>query len=287
MSDHEKHTTTHSATTAAIAHAGPSAERYESALERYLAAVRNADERRSAEAAVAHGDLYWHIENNVVADVMTRNVISVGEDAPFKEVVDTLVRNRISAVPVVDTDERVVGLVSESDLLAKVVTGGDPRARVKGSRSVRAETRRKARAETAGELMSAPAVTTRSNVPIVQAARAAALAHVRRLPVVDEYGALVGIVTRSDLLRVFRRGDSEIRVHIVEDILARQFCLDPSAIEVTVHDSVVTLAGRVERRLLIAPLLDAVRATAGVVGVHDQLTYRIDDTILPPPRSMI
>jgi CBS domain-containing protein len=285
-SDREKHSASRDAAAVAITHMGPAAERYNSALERYLKAVASSDEHASHASTALRGELYWNIENNLVSDVMTHAVISVSADTPFKEVVDTLARNRISAVPVVNAEHRVMGIVSESDLLAKVVTGGDPRVRVKGGRSTRAYVRRKSHAETAAELMSSPAVTVRPDASIVHAARTAALEHVRRLPVVDASGVLVGIVTRSDLLRVFRRGDDEIRAHLV-DVLARQFCLDVSAVRLSVHDGIVTLSGDVERRMLIAPLLDAVRATAGVVGVHDELTYRVDDTILPAPRSSL
>ncbi|HYU03827.1 MAG TPA: CBS domain-containing protein, partial [Jatrophihabitantaceae bacterium] len=163
-SDHEKYTARREAAAAAVTHMGPTADRYNSALERYLNAVAGADEHASHAGAAAHGELYWNIENNLVNDVMTHAVISVSADTPFKEVVDTLARNRISAVPVVNAEHRVMGIVSESDLLAKVVTGGDPRVRVKGGRSTRAYVRRKSHAETAGELMSSPAVTVRPDV---------------------------------------------------------------------------------------------------------------------------
>jgi len=125
--------------------------------------------------------------------------------------------------------------------------------------------------------MTAPPETIGPNASIVHAARAAAKAHVRRLPVIDDQGVLVGIVTRSDLLRVFLRGDAEI--------LTLRFCTDASSIDVTVQDGVVTLTGQLERRLLIAPLLEATRAVAGVVSAHDKLTYRVDDTVFPAPRT--
>jgi len=125
--------------------------------------------------------------------------------------------------------------------------------------------------------MTAPPETIGPNASIVHAARAAAKAHVRRLPVIDDQGVLVGIVTRSDLLRVFLRGDAEI--------LTLRFCTDASSIDVTVQDGVVTLTGQLERRLLIAPLLEATRAVAGVVSAHDHLTYRVDDTVFPAPRT--
>jgi CBS domain-containing protein len=284
MSDGGHFDTTREAVAVAARSAGPATDRYRSALERYLAAVADTGGKPAKTDHVLHEALYWNLENNLVRDVMTGQVVSVHEDASFKEIVDTLARHRVSAVPVVDADQNVLGVVSESDLLAKVVAGGDPRPRIRGGHPTKALTRRKAHGEVAHELMSTPAITTRPEASVVHAARAAAMAHVRRLPVVDTAGALVGMVTRSDMLRVFLRDDEELRTHIV-DVFAGQFCIDTSAVEVAVHDGVVTLAGRVDRRALVAPLLDGVRATAGVVGLHDNLTYRVDDTILTPPRG--
>jgi CBS-domain-containing membrane protein len=226
----------------------------------------------------------WNLENNLVRDVMTTSVVSVTVDAPFKAIVDTLGTYRVSAVPVVDAEYKVLGVVSESDLLAKVVAGGDPRVRVGAGRAEKAARRRKSHAETARELMRSPAVTVRPEASVVHAARLAAIEHVRRLPVVDAQGVLVGIVTRSDLLRVFLRDDRDIRDHL-ESVFADQFAIDTSAVDISVCDGVVTLTGQVERRGLIAPLLDAVRTTAGVIGVHDSLTYRFDEMFTPAPRG--
>jgi CBS domain-containing protein len=265
-------------------HTGPTAERYRSALHRYVAAVSGADSRETTPRSPLQEAYRWNLENNLVREVMTTDVVSVTVDTPFKAIVDTLATYRVSAVPVVDAEYKVLGVVSESDLLAKVVAGGDPRVRVGNGRAEKAERRRKSHAETARELMHSPAVTVRPEASVVHAARIAALEHVRRLPVVDAQGVLAGIVTRSDLLRVFLRDDRDIREHL-ESVFADQFCIDTSAVDISVHDGVVTLAGQVERRGLIAPLLDAVRTTAGVVGVHDNLTYRFDDRFAPAPRG--
>jgi CBS domain-containing protein len=268
----------------AARHAGLTAERYRSALHRYVAAVSDADPHEATARSPLREAYRWNLENNLVRDVMTENVVSVTVDTPFKAIVDTLATYRVSAVPVVDADYKVLGVVSESDLLAKVVAGGDPRVRVGTGRAEKAERRRKSHAETAGELMRSPAVTVRPEASVVHAARVAALEHVRRLPVVDAHGVLAGIVTRSDLLRVFLRDDRDIREHL-ESLFADQFCIDTSAFDISVRDGIVTLTGQLERRGLIAPLLDAVRTTAGVIGVHDNLTYRFDDTFAPAPRG--
>ena len=254
---------------------GAGDDRYHGAVERYLAAVARAERPARPRDSVA-GERKWWFEGNLVRTVMTAPVVSVSEDAPFKEIVAALARNRVSAVPVVDSAGVVVGVVSESDLLAKVVTGGDPQARTRAYRPGTGH-QRKSHAETAAELMTSPATTTRPDASVVDAARIAALGHLRRLPVVDDNGVLVGIVTRSDLLSVFLRDDDELGAHI-RDVTVRQLMLDPASIDVSVTDGVVTLSGRLDRRSQIAPLLDAVRATAGVVGVHDNLLYCLDDT---------
>lgn len=285
MSERERFDTTKEALRQAPTRHGPTAERHHSALGRYMAAVAGTQPPGSDQSAASGEqplleELYWNVENNLVSDVMTRDVVSVGEDTPFKDIVATLAEHRVSAVPVVDAANKVLGVVSESDLLAKVVTGGQPRAHIRGGRSTRVQTRRKSQAETARELMRSPAVTTRPEVSVVTAARAAAMAHVRRLPVIDHDGTLVGIVTRSDLLRVFLRDDEAVRQHL-EQLFASQWCIDTSAVDIAVHDGVVTLTGEVERRTLIKPLDDAIRRTAGVVAVHNELTYRHDDRVLP------
>lgn len=285
MSERERFDSTKEALRQAPTHEGPTAERYQSALSRYLAAVMGTHQHAAPENHSLRDELFWKIENNLVGDVMTRKVVSVREDTPFKDIVAMLERRRVSALPVVDAENKVLGLVSESDLLAKVVAGPESHPHIRGGRSTRGETRRKSRAETARELMHSPAVTTRSEVSVVHAARAAARAHVRRLPVVDVDGRLVGIVTRSDLLRVFLRDDEAVRRRL-EETFASQWCIDASAVGVAVRDGVVTLSGEVERRTLIEPLDDAVRHTAGVVAVHNHLTYRHDDRYLPPPAPL-
>jgi CBS domain-containing protein len=282
MSDRRRFEATQESHAAAATHTCPTAERHQSALSRHLGAVGNVSEHEPRSDETLHDEYRWNLENNLVRDVMTHDVIWVTGDTPFKDIVDTLSKHRVSAVPVVDADRRVLGVVSQSDLLAKVIAGGDPRARIQGGHSTRVQTRRKSHGEVARELMSAPAVTVHGESSVVHAARVAAMARVRCLPVVDAHGSLVGIVTRSDLLRVFLRNDDEICTHIAA-MFASQFCIDTTAVDIAVHDGVVTLTGEVERRLTITPLVDAVRATAGVVGVHDNLTYRFDDRILPPP----
>jgi CBS domain-containing protein len=290
MSDQEKFAAIRESVSASVHRQGPTPERYRTALERYLAAVAYTQDHDhdAAETPAGHHSPLWRLSDIEVRDVMTRQVVSVAENAPYKDIVAALALARVSAVPVVDATGRVLGVVSESDLVTRVITGGTRAERVPGNHGERRDIRRKAGADTAGTLMTSPPVTVGPTASIVEAARTAAKAHVRRLPVVDNQGVLVGIVARSDLLTVFLRDDDEIGEHIRKEVLTSRFCADPASVEVTVHDGVVTLTGQLERRMQIAPLIETTRAVAGVVSVHNKLTYRVDDRIyptLPGPRD--
>jgi CBS-domain-containing membrane protein len=296
MFERDKHEANREALAGSKVHNGRSAQRYEAAFRRYLAAIAYHDERSAHAAqrqpaapadadlsAVSQGDeVRWDLDTAVVKDVMTRDVISIDESATFRHIVDTLTSRRISAVPVVDADRRLVGIVSESDLLAKVVTAGDPHARIAGPWRMRSVTRRKSNADTASGLMTSPVVTTTPYTSVVQAARVSAAELVRRMPVVDESGRLVGIVTRSDLLSVFDRSDDDIRTHIIEDLLRGRFCVNPQSVEVKVEQGVVTLYGEVETESLVRLVVNAARSTLGVVSVHNRLGYRVADQSSPP-----
>ena len=125
--------------------------------------------------------------------------------------------------------------------------------------------------------MTAPAVTVAPTATITDAARRMHTAGVKRLPVVDEAGWLVGIVSRADLLKVFTRSDQAIWRDIMDDVIAGDFMMDPSRFFIDVVDGRVVLQGRVERSRLIPYLVRAVHAVEGVIGVEDRLTFDVDD----------
>ncbi|WP_431961459.1 CBS domain-containing protein [Actinacidiphila sp. bgisy160] len=211
--------------------------------------------------------------------VMTADVVSVREGAPFKDVVALLARHRISGLPVVDDDEKVLGVVSETDLMLRQASQEDgPRRRLPTLSAAARRKAARARARTAGQLMSTPAVTVRAGETVAVAARTMAEHRVNRLPVVDEEDRLVGIVTRGDLLQVFLRPDPDIRAEIVDEVVVRALWLAPRAIGVSVHHGVVSLEGRLERRTEVALAEAMTRQVDGVVAVVNRLTYRLDDT---------
>jgi len=252
---------------------------YEATL-RYLSAVAGSESHRpGAEPPVPHGP-------ELVRDVMVTAVVAAHEGAVFKEIVDALIRNRVSAVPVIDVDRRVLGVVSESDLLVRVSGVHLPRPRGH-LLSGRSEVRRKLHAATARELMTSPAVVISPGAAIAEAAWHALRSRVRRLPVVDEDGVLVGVVARSDLLRTFLRPDEQIRDDIRRNLVVGAFILDPDSVAIAVDEGVVTLRGELERRVVAVELVGAVRGLGGVVDVVDELTYRIDDVLPAPPTAVL
>jgi CBS domain-containing protein len=213
-----------------------------------------------------------------VDDVMTRSVASVREDMPYRDVVDLLIGRRISAVPVVTADGEVVGVVSETDLVHKIEAAGEqprilPSPRRRGHRV-------KAAARIAAEAMTSPAVTVRPSLSLVAAARRMSDENVKRLPVVDEDGRLVGIVTRSDLLKVHLRTDAQIREDVTAQITSTVPGLARSTVQVTLTGGAVRLSGRVKFRSTAAKLLRLAREVPGVVGVADDLRYDVDDSML-------
>ncbi|WP_415949455.1 CBS domain-containing protein [Streptomyces sp. KLOTTS4A1] len=225
------------------------------------------------------------MRHSKIGSVMTGDVVRAEFGTPFKEVARLLNRHRISGLPVVDGDEKVIGVISETDLLVREARAPLPdpaKRRIEWPLPGRNRRRAKAHARIAGRLMSEPAITVHADASIAEAARTMARHRIERLPVVDEEDRLVGIVTRRDLLQIFLRSDREIRREVAEDVLVGALLLAPDRIGVEVDDGVVTLTGQLERRSEIPLALSLTRQIDGVVGVVDKLTYRIDDTRLEP-----
>lgn len=216
--------------------------------------------------------------SSLVRDVMTTEVVTAEPSTPFKEIAARLAQHRISAVPVVDADRRVLGIVTEADLLLKQ-EHPDPKATVPliWTRRRRQE-RAKAAAAVAAKLMTAPAVTVPPTATVTEAARRMHTARVKRLPVVDEKrGQLLGIVSRADLLKVFTRPDEAIRSEIINDVIVGDLMMNPSRFLIHVDDGVVVLEGKAERSSLIPYLVRAVHHVEGVVRVEDKLSFDVDD----------
>lgn len=208
-----------------------------------------------------------------VKDVMTTRVIWVRKDATFKEMAAALREHRISAFPVLDEAYKVIGVVSEADLLTKEALDGEPGV-IAGI--LHRRDHEKACGITAGDLMTRTPVTVAPEDTVEHAAKLMYTRRVKRLPVVNANGRLVGIISRADVLSVFDRTDKEILGDIGEVIL-NDFLIDPKAFDVTVNDGVVTLAGVPETNEVGHELVHRVRHIPGVVAVRDRLSY--------PPRE--
>jgi CBS domain-containing protein len=226
------------------------------------------------------------MKRHTVADVMTRRVVTVTGETGYKQIVETLTSNAVSAVPVVDAGSHVVGVVSEADLLHKVdIAAIEPHGWPLERKRVRIA-REKANADFARDLMSAPPITVAESDPVAIAARLMDTEQVKRLPVVDSQGRLVGIVSRSDLLRPYLRSDEDIREEISQGVLLHTMWMDPREFTVAVDQGIVTIRGEVERSSTIPILVGIIRSVPGVVDVIERLSSRLDDdrqTTAPPP----
>ncbi|MFE7411699.1 CBS domain-containing protein [Streptomyces laurentii] len=214
-----------------------------------------------------------------IGELMTREVVSVHGDVPFKDVVRTLARHGVTAVPVVDSEDRVIGIVSEGDLLRKTADQAAVPGDLPAVPGLSEEERAKAEGTRAEEVMSAPPVCVTPGWTVVEAARLMEAQGVKRLVVVDARDRLVGIVSRRDLLRIFLREDADIRREITEDILGGTLGLDPAALSVEVSNGRVELGGHVPYRGTI-PVIERMCATVdGVVSVScDRLGRESDAT---------
>jgi CBS domain-containing protein len=223
-----------------------------------------------------------------VRDVMTTSVITADQGTPLKDVARLLVEHGISGIPVCDANGRVVGVVSEADLVLKG-TGPEalphrPLARVLGdSRSTRAW-RAKIDATTAEEAMTSPAVTISPSATIAEAARIMTDRKVNRLVVVDGE-RLAGIITRADLVRAYVRSDEELAETIRDEVLLRILWVDPSGFRVEVTRGVATVTGHVDRRSMAEVVESAIAMVPGIVRVNADITWSMDDSQIKPPTA--
>jgi CBS domain-containing protein len=207
-----------------------------------------------------------------VSDVMTEHVFTVTADLPLKEVATRMLEYGISGMPVADGD-RVLGVVSETDILFKERSAPERQGLVDwivhyGEDPPQA----KLEARTAGEAMTSPAVTIASGRSVADAAELMLDLRVDRLPVVDS-GRLVGIVTRTDLVRVFTRGDDELEREIREDGIIKRLWTSADRVKISVDQGNVVLIGRVDTQELAESIVSFAERVPGVVSVESRLTW--------------
>jgi CBS domain-containing protein len=209
-----------------------------------------------------------------VQDVMTKEVATVRSDTSLKDAAEILVRRSISGLPVVDPENHVVGVLSEGDILFKEIGEAEPKSMLERWLLLPLpDMASKLEARTAGEAMSAPAVTIGQKRPLTDAANTMIDEGVNRLPVVDDERKLIGIVTRADLVRAFVRSDDEIAKEIREEVIRRALWIAPDSIEVVVEDGEVRLSGEVETKADAELIPTFVQRVPGVVSVLSKLRW--------------
>ncbi|MFH8411349.1 CBS domain-containing protein [Streptomyces sp. NPDC018019] len=224
------------------------------------------------------------MRNRTVAEVMTWEVVQARPDTPARELARLLDVHRISGLPVVDGDDKVMGVVSRTDLPAS------PGGRASGPAVPAGPSRPAAHrpagtgaggGTTAGEVMTTPAVTVHPEHRVADAARIMQRRHVDRLPVVDEEDRLIGITTRRDLLRVFLRPDEQIRAEVAGEVLGDALGAPPDEVRVSVRDGLVTLRGTLAHEDDIPVAIGLTWRVDGVVGVVNRLVPRAGDDGVP------
>jgi CBS domain-containing protein len=219
--------------------------------------------------------------NAIVKNVMSTHVVAVRQNATFKEMAARLHEQRVSAFPVLDDDNKVIGVVSEADLLAKEALADE----LPGvfHNVVHHREQAKAAALTAADLMTKPAVTIGPDESVSQAARLMYSRRVKRLPVVAHDGTLIGIVSRADVLSVYSRPDADIRQEIIQRLILETYLCDPAHFTVTVKDGIVTIEGAPETTDVGRDIIESAKHVEGVVAVRDRLTRQPAGHYTPNP----
>jgi len=207
---------------------------------------------------------------------MTRNVVTVTSETTLKEVAALLGAKKISGVPVCGGDGRVVGVVSNADVIWKEVGVAVDAGLFERLLDTAYGDSSRLEARTAGDAMSSPAVTIAPDATVDTAARVMVDRGINRLPVVED-GRLVGILTRADLLRAFQRSDQELKREIADDVLLHTLWIDPDSVSLLVIDGEVTIGGLVENRSTAELVCAYIRRVPGVVAVQSGLSWHVDD----------
>jgi CBS domain-containing protein len=212
-----------------------------------------------------------------VRDIMTTDPVKVTGNTHLKEAARLMVRHRVSGLPVVDDGGKLIGILSEGDFIRREA-GRDRPQGISLLDAVFGEGElQPVGAETVAEIMTRSVVTITPEATVGEAARVMGRRSVKRLPVVDLEGELIGIVSRADIVGAFTKPDDVIEDEVREDLIRRLLFLDPELVQVSVDDGVVTLDGELENRTEAHLLEELARRIAGVVRVESHLRYKVDD----------
>lgn len=220
----------------------------------------------------------------VIRDLMTKDVVSVRASTPYKEIIEVMAASGVNAVPVVDADRRLVGIVSDTDLILKEEHAGRGAEHHRLEHGRRRIEHDKAAGRVAGDLMTSPVTSIGGDATPGEAARLMHARRVKQLPVTEETGTLIGIVSRRDLLGVFLRSDEDIRDELLHGVLERTLWLTPreAQLRVTVDQGIVTLQGSIDRKSMLDIVVGLAYGVEGVVGVINRVRPVTDDTRIRP-----
>jgi CBS domain-containing protein len=217
-------------------------------------------------------------------DIMSSPVVTAGPETPVRRIVELMLRSRVSGLPIVDDDRRVLGVVTEADLLEKEDQPAPmPPLLSWHGRSLRLERMlsryRKATGTVARDVMTENIITAAEDTEVHELAHLMLRHNINRVLILRD-GQLSGIVTRADVLKVFLRSDESI-LQTIRETLARELYIDPAPLTLASADGIVTVTGTVDRHSDWALVTKWIRSVDGVVAVRaDELTYRIDDLAL-------
>lgn len=211
-----------------------------------------------------------------VGNLMTKGVITIGPEAPLKEAARRMIEAGVSGLPVTDADGKLAGIITEADFVA---TEADRRKRKRARllRYVYRDEEITSQERLVGDVMTSDVKTIGPDEDHAEAARLMEKAGIKRIPIVDEEGVLIGLLSRSDILRAFARPDQDIIDEAVDHVMKEVLWINPERVEVSCVDGNVTLNGRLHNRSDAQLLTELTKRLDGVVSVNDQLSFEIDD----------
>ncbi|MDH3471011.1 MAG: CBS domain-containing protein [Acidimicrobiia bacterium] len=216
-----------------------------------------------------------------VSELMTPVPVTVAAETSLKDAARKMLDLGVSGLPVVGAEGALVGIVTEADFVAKEAEKKEPRRRRLLDLFFNGDKRDLAHADKVGDIMTTEITVIREDRSLAAAAHAMVSGNIKRLPVVDEGGKLVGIVSRADVVKGFARSDEDVAAE-VQDLLAKGVLpIEPGTVQVSVHDGIVSLRGEIDARVDAAVLEHVVSRFEGVVRVDNQLTWQVDDNRRP------
>ena len=208
---------------------------------------------------------------------MTPVPVTVQEDTSLKDAARKMSELGVSGLPVVGAGGELVGILTEADFLAKEAEKDEPRRRGLLDLLFDGSERNLAQADRVSDIMTTKITVIRADRSLAAAAHAMVSGNIKRLPVVDEAGALVGIVSRADVVKGFARSDEDVATDVLDLLAKRVLPIEPDAVKVSVDDGVVTLTGEIDAQVDARVLEHVVSRFDGVVRVDNQLTWQVDE----------